>query len=314
MASISGSQTGEQKPAMLRSQQSSRWAHLVLAALGLTAAAVVVAMAGRAPLPRSTPVNASSAQAPAIALFTLLLGAGSVALAGLAALIWSGRPRRGDDEREPVRQPFHVPWYWQLVAIALPLALGAALVAAVVLGTRTVHPSSRLGSIVGHARQQSAPATPSGHRGGFTLPGWLPWTLLAIIVLTLGVGIVLSLLQRARRAYEPPERGVARVAVESAIAALDATTDARGAVIASYAAMERSLAERGVRRSDTEAPREYLHRVLVTASGTEHDARTLTGLFEEARFSTHPIPDRFRELAASSLRSLQARLAARGSG
>ena len=249
-----------------------------------------------------------------MALFVLLLGAGSVALAGLAALIWSGRWRKGDDELEPVHQPFHIPWYWKIGAIALPFALGAALVAAAVLGTRTAHSPSRLGSTAVHAGPHGAPAQPRGHSGGFTVPVWLPWTLLAIIVVALAVGIVLLLFRGERRVEESTERSGARAAVESAIGALGATSDARSAVIAAYAAMERSLAERGVTRSETEAPREYLHRVLTTASGAERDARALTELFEEARFSTHPIPDRLRELAASALSSLRARLKVRDSG
>ena len=299
---------------MLRTQRSRRWARAVLAVLAVAGAAAVVAMAGRAPLSHSTPINASSAQAPAMALFVLLLGAGSVALAGLAALIWSGRWRKGDDELEPVHQPFHIPWYWKIGAIALPFALGAALVAAAVLGTRTAHSPSRLGSTAVHAGPHGAPAQPRGHSGGFTVPVWLPWTLLAIIVVALAVGIVLLLFRGERRVEESTERSGARAAVESAIGALGATSDARSAVIAAYAAMERSLAERGVTRSETEAPREYLHRVLTTASGAERDARALTELFEEARFSTHPIPDRLRELAASALSSLRARLKVRDSG
>ena len=61
--------------------------------------------------------------------------------------------------------------------------------------------------------------------------------------------------------------------------------------------MQRTLGERGVVRSPAEAPREYLQRALVASRATEREARTLTGLFEEARYSAHPIPERLRELA-----------------
>lgn len=100
------------------------------------------------------------------------------------------------------------------------------------------------------------------------------------------------------------------MAVEAAIGALDTIADPRGAVIAAYVAMQATLAERGVARSPAEAPREYLRRVLMAISATEREATTLTGLFEEARFSTHPIPERVRELALAALSSLRARLTA----
>jgi hypothetical protein len=79
-------------------------------------------------------------------------------------------------------------------------------------------------------------------------------------------------------------------------------------VIAAYVAMQQSLAVTGIARSPAEAPREYLQRVLVASSATEREARTLTGLFEEARFSTHPVSERVRELALSALSSLRAHL------
>jgi hypothetical protein len=50
----------------------------------------------------------------------------------------------------------------------------------------------------------------------------------------------------------------------------------------------------------------------MASRATEREARTLTGLFEEARYSTHPIPEPVRELALSALRSLQDRLEAEG--
>ena len=120
-------------------------------------------------------------------------------------------------------------------------------------------------------------------------------------------GLAVLVLRRERDlADRPPEPGAAGEAVQAAIAALEADTDPRGAVIAAYAAMQRTLAAHGLVRSPSEAPREFLGRVLVASRAAEHDAGTLTGLFEEARFSTHPISERTRERALSALRSLRA--------
>jgi hypothetical protein len=296
--------------ARLQTQRSRRWAHAALAAIALTAAIVLVAMAGRAPLSHSAPVNATSAQAPVTALFVLFAGAGVVALGALATLMWPGPRRKGDDEPEHVPEPLRVHWIWKLLAVLLPLALGAALVAAAVLGAKTVRHPMRLGGSGMVSRPQAWAHPPQGGGAGFALPSWLPWTVLAVVLVAIVVTAVVLLRRRADAHQSQSERSAAGAAVEAAIGALDTSSDPRSAVIAAYVAMEQTLGAHGVVRSRTEAPREYLQRVLVTTAETEREARTLTGLFEEARFSSHPIPERRRELALSALSALRARLGA----
>jgi len=97
-------------------------------------------------------------------------------------------------------------------------------------------------------------------------------------------------------------------AVSEALVALDSVEDPRAAVIAAYAAMQETLAARGFPRRPAEAPREYLERVLLASSASEAEARTLTGLFEEARFSAHPISEQVRQRALSALRAVRAAL------
>jgi hypothetical protein len=291
---------------MLEAQRSRRWVTAAVAAIGLTAATVVVAMAARAPLSSSTPIDAASARAPVTALVLLLAGAGLFVLATLLILLWDRR-RRSDDPPELVSEPPDVPWFWKLLASVLPFAIGAALVAAAVIGARRVNVVPAAGSGIGRGLKTAArPA--NGSASGFVMPTWLPWTVLAIVVVAVAAG----LLALARRGDRPPrevlERSAAGVAVDAAIDALQDDTDPRRAVIAAYAAMQRAFAAHGLARSPAEAPREFLRRVLIASSATEREAGTLTGLFEEARFSTHPIPERARELALSALRSLESRL------
>jgi len=279
--------------------------------LGLAAAAALVAIASRAPLSRATAVDARSAQAPTTALFMVIAGTGIVMLGALVLVVWSGRGRNDDPpEREPT--PIEVSWIWKVMAIVLPFALGAALVTAAVIGTRSGRTGPEFGGrVFGGAPPHSTRSTGAG--GGFAVPAWLPWTLLAIVAIALAAGGLVLWRQRQRPATDAVEASAARAAVEAAIGALDDDADPRRGVIAAYGAMQRALAERGVVRSPAEAPREYLQRALTASRAAEREARTLTGLFEEARYSTHPIPERLREAALSALRSLQRRLQAEGS-
>lgn len=292
--------------------RSRRWTRAAGAVVGFTVATAVVAMAARAPLSRSTPVDAASARAPVTALGVLLLGAGIVALAGCAALLLLRRRRKRENEPEPVPEPLQVSWLSKLAAILLPFALGAALVAAALLGVKTVQRAPRLGGEQ-LGRRTAAAVARRATGSGYAVPGWLPWIVLAVGVVAVAAALTLLLARRRQPvAPEPSDRIAASEAIGAAIGALDTVTDPRAAVIAAYAAMEAALAASGVVRSSAEAPREYLRRVLVASSATEREARTLTGLFEEARFSAHPIPERVRGLALSALSSLRARLQMEG--
>jgi Domain of unknown function (DUF4129) len=103
---------------------------------------------------------------------------------------------------------------------------------------------------------------------------------------------------------------VARRAVEAALKPLQAPADPRSAVIAAYARMEEVLAERELGRRIPEAPREYLARVLREKGMPGRPLTTLTTLFEEARFSLHPIPQSAPGRALGELENARVALAA----
>jgi hypothetical protein len=294
-------------------QRASNRARAAIAALALGVVAVVVAVAARAPLSRSTPVDARALQTPTAAVFTLIAGIGIVLIGAVVMLIWSGR-RRKDDPPELERTPIEVHWIWKVLAIALPFAVGAALIAAAATGTKRAVTGPAFGGTFATGGSGALPGRPSDGATGFVVPSWLPWTVLGIVAVAVLAGVVVLWFRRSRRAAAAAaeEASATRAAVDAAIGALDSEADPRQAVIAAYRAMQRTLSEHGVARSATEAPREYLRRVLVASQANEREAKTLTGLFEEARYSTHPIPERWRELALAALRSLRGRLQAEG--
>jgi Domain of unknown function (DUF4129) len=297
-------------------QRSSTRVRAAAATVGLATAVVLVAMAARAPLSGGTPVNSRSAQPPTTALFMLLAGAGIIMLGALVWLLWPDRPRK-DDPLDHESSRIVVPWVWKLVAIALPVALGTVVIAAALTGTRSERAARGFGVLplggVPSGGALSGATRSTGTKSAFTVPAWLPWTLFGIVVVGILAGLVVLWIARKRSVVESPsEAGAANAAVEAAIDALDAETDPRRAVIAAYRAMQRALGEHGIARAPAEAPREYLERALMATRASEREARTLTGLFEEARYSTHPIPERVRDVALSALRSLQRRLRTEG--
>lgn len=81
--------------------------------------------------------------------------------------------------------------------------------------------------------------------------------------------------------------------------------DARKAVIAAYARMERALGAHGLPRVRAETPLEYLSRILLELAVTESSVRRLTELFEHAKFSQHPIEAEMKEEAIDSLVALR---------
>jgi hypothetical protein len=289
------------------SRRSTNWSGAAITVVALTAAIAVAAMAARSTLSHASPVNAQAAQGPTIAALVVLLGVGIVMLGLLTVLAWSAR-RRKSDLPEPVPTPPEVPWWWKLVALLLMFALGGALVAAALSGVRRAGGTQALGGGLGSGQAFTSPASGNRSAGGFTWPSWLPWTVLAIVTLAVVVAVAVLLIRRPRRSGAASDEVAAGAAVDAAIGALGSDPDPRRAVIAAYDAMQRSLGEHGFARSPAEAPREYLHRVLLKDQASEAESTTLTGLFEEARYSSHPISEHVREVALGALRSLQLRL------
>jgi hypothetical protein len=90
-------------------------------------------------------------------------------------------------------------------------------------------------------------------------------------------------------------------AIGSTIDDLRGERDARRAVIAAYANMERILASHGLARGPAEVPYEYLARVLRLLRVRESAVKSLTELFEYAKFSEHEIDSTMKARAIDAL-------------
>jgi hypothetical protein len=94
-------------------------------------------------------------------------------------------------------------------------------------------------------------------------------------------------------------------AIETTIDDLRSERDARRAVIAAYAQMERTLTAHGLGRNRSEAPLEYLGRILRGLHVRDSAVHTLTDLFEYAKFSRHEIDAVMKEQAIDALLAIR---------
>lgn len=94
-------------------------------------------------------------------------------------------------------------------------------------------------------------------------------------------------------------------AVEESLADLRAEGDPRRAIVRCYARFERAAADSGHARRPWLTPSEFMHEVLARRSLPRAAVPTLTGLFELARFSHHPLGPSERDRAVDALHEIR---------
>jgi Domain of unknown function (DUF4129) len=140
---------------------------------------------------------------------------------------------------------------------------------------------------------------------------WFPVFVIGSLVVGLGGAMAFMALRRRREEVErTPVRETLAEVLSDTLDDLRRERDPRKAVIGAYVKMERTLAARGFPRRESEAPLEYLGRILGIIEGSGHSARRLTRLFERARFSPHEIDQKMKDDAIESLVGLRAQLEA----
>jgi hypothetical protein len=77
--------------------------------------------------------------------------------------------------------------------------------------------------------------------------------------------------------------------------------DARRAIVRCYARFERAVADSGVERKPWSTPMEFMREALRRLPLPRTAVPTLTGLFELARFSHHPLGPSERDQALEAL-------------
>lgn len=262
---------------------------IVVAALAIGAAASILVSAASAPAPSSGP-------AQLIFLPPWLLTAASIgflAFVGGSLVLWrlSGGPGQ---------------------SLNRPAVVILAVILAGLIFVLVVHFLGLGGSLAGttnsttsHGQNGSTPPPPPSHSQNVTgsggvmtwpgLPPWLPFVVLAAVVLLVVVVAVPELRRyvaerrggAATRPVLAEARGV-REALTQASTALSQGEDPRVVILALYAALLARL-QPMVLGLDTSTPEEIRTVHLRRLGVRPGPARTLTRLFEEARYSSHPM-------------------------
>jgi hypothetical protein len=151
----------------------------------------------------------------------------------------------------------------------------------------------------------------TGASGKGGAAGQKRWPVLWLTLLLLALGGAIWWRHRPNRTGTPwaaAEDEIADDVVASIGEALDdleAEQDARRAVIAAYARMERVLARHGLRRKESETAVEYLRRILLGLTSRTDAVTRLTSLFEQAKFSRHEIDGSMKQDAIDALRAIR---------
>jgi hypothetical protein len=193
---------------------------------------------------------------------------------------------------------------WQSVVFLITLAL----IVAYILATSDV--GHRLSELIGNAaeggRERGAGPGRTQDPGGAGRDPQFQWWLALLVVAGAIGGYVWY--RRSRRARPSEHRALAdelELVLTETLDDLESEPDPRRAVIRAYARMETVLAAHGLPRNPSEAPLEYLARVLRELHVRAAAAHALTELFERAKFSQHEIDLAMKEEAIAALATVR---------
>ena len=285
--------------------QGQRAWRSVLAIGGLMAllALVAVAAAGHAP---SAGASRPSAPAPKLLRDYVATLAILIMPLGVILIVWAGLMSRVYKD-----VPLKTPKGYPVRGVPRPFIQIAIIIAVIALALR-FHPFDNGEQGSGSSNPTPAAAKPanddqkSEYEPQFR---WLPMIVVGSLILGIGgaMAVLAARRQRELLAATPIRETLAEV-LDETLDDLHNEEDPRKAVIGAYAKMERTLAARGVPRRESEAPAEYLTRILEVVSASGHSVRRLTRLFSRARYSPHEIDAQMKEEAIDALTGLRAEL------
>jgi hypothetical protein len=199
--------------------------------------------------------------------------------------------------------------WWSLIMSLVGLLLFVLLLAVL---PRTVQPSGNETATADGGVANSFSGVPSLATGSpvemvilLAIFGAILWTVYRI---RSGAGAAADPADEARDGREP--RIAATAVVEETIQELEMGADVRTTIIACFQRFCRLLGARGLSDQDASTAREIEGLAVRTFSLSREASASLTSLFEEARYSVHPLGEVDRDRAIEDLRRIQAALEA----
>jgi Domain of unknown function (DUF4129) len=279
-------------------------------AVGLLLVSLVALASG------GSPWHAGGRQDVPVGVLRALAAAAGALFVGSLLLVWAGtlsvekrRRRLGARDLEGLGASLSAAW--KVVAI-----VGGAIGLFLLLALPFLVPNAATphGGTPGNAPPRGHAGTPApvGHPTSATLT-WLVVGSAAALLLVAPAAVVVRRrrARRARQAVVPDAAARVGSGLRRSLADLESERDPRLAVQRAYARMEESLGEIELSRAPDETPTEFTARVLRVLGASVASASDLTGLFEIARFSDHPMGEDDRRRAIASVRRVEAEVAPR---
>jgi hypothetical protein len=270
---------------------------VLLPALVVVALVGVVAVASTG----STPAGTSDGRPPADIILDTFFSLALLTLIPAAAILVYGLMQRKEIAREIASGRY------KRAGIGTYLVLMAAIGLVFYLRLRNGQFDLRGGAgEAGNLGNQTVRPAPEGDPpdGRVYEPelAWIP--IVVVVVLVVSAVAAYLLASRRGRQRAAAEEHVAESVADTLDDTLDdlrAERDPRRAVIAAFARLERALAASGLPRRASETAEEYVARVLGRLEVDRAPVRTLTELFERAKFSQHDVDARMKEEAIAAL-------------
>jgi hypothetical protein len=296
-----------------RSQGDAR--AIAVTAVGLLLVSLVALASGGSPWHAGGPQDV-----PAVAVAVLAAAAGALVVASLL-LLWVGTPSPQKGRRRRRRRIGAKDL--EGLGSSLPAAGKAAAIVAGAVGVvmlltlpflapadETPPAAPRPGSVTPRGAAGDSASRPRTTAAGLT---WLVIGSAAALLVLAPAAVAVRVRQsrRERRAAVPDAAARLGSGLRRSLVDLESEQDPRRAVQRAYARMEESLGEVELSRARDETPTEFSSRVLRVLGVSAAAASDLTGLFEIARFSNHPMDEDDRRRAIASVRRVEAEVGPR---
>ena len=283
----------------------------IATAVGLLLVSLVALASG------GSPWHAGGRQDVPVGVVSAVAAAAGALVVGSLLLVWVGTPsvrrrrrqrrRLGSRDLEDVGASLSAAGRTAAI-IGGAVGLFLLLVLPFLVPNQTTPPGATPGNVMPPG--DASGSAPAGHVTSTSLTWLVVGSAAALLLLApAAVFVRRGRARRERRAVVPDAAERVGSSLRRSLADLESEPDPRLAVQRAYARMEESLGEIELSRAPDETPTEFTARALRVLGASAAAASDLTGLFEIARFSDHPMDEDDRRRAIASVRRVEGEVA-----